>query len=1778
MMNKILLIFTFTIFLLLQGCIASPKSSRNSGTSSSTTTTTVDPTFTSDQMLYWFSTTSTTGTITINKNSTNTYYLRGKYIHNFLKSYDSSGVYFYNKQYCLIGSYTSSSYKQLRVRAIPMSTTNSKTNVTERMLRLDFSNSTDNTSSCQKTTIDSTAAADAAYSISSICSSCTTSSATTSKIALYFNNTSASTLTAVSSSSLSTASVLLNIDFSSSSTSDASTCTTSACSAKGFDCCIDGQCVMDGAIKSSVDTTSTAYTQACSDVSSNPLSFINYPNVFYVCSDTTHYASATVNSGCSTTSSSSSTTTSTTSTATALAYATALERVSAYLQDWKCLEEYKSTTTYTNCRTYSSGTTENSTSRTATAYAAIVLKLAKACGCTASDSEVSTKCPNWSIAPVYKNSTEIDANITDFYCYTPSVTSQVGTITNSNISVSARSAPHRFYSTTGKNYDDLSAITKSTSTSIIQEGSDFYYLDELNKSGPQNVSNNANAVLGRMVVDLSKAAPAQQVTVDIGTSYIISATSGYFTPCPLCAKDSWFKSFFAHPASSKGVGLQYSGYSTERDAYGYNDSLGNYEDTHFGRACYIPMTMIPLSHQKNSDLQTQRLNRLNTQAAYYINGYQKDWFGFNQGALIGSFDGVTWFAIGTGRRVTSTSSKLFLAFNAPFLDLATKTDTVVNIIPDTSNNTAASVDYDPDLSLKDSSQGTAATCQKFHQCENDSECITQLGWEYVCADVSQYKTAWPIYNTAATELAGQENISTLFDILKSTISTTYTKRCVYRGAGAPCKRDYTNGFSNDTYKKLFTCAPNFYCASSTSTKFNDELVRSPNEMDNILYGYDANVLGRPLNYVTASKSLPAEVQSTISYNGVKSLGLTSTESQDLGMCRPGKSVTSNDISTPVAHMNADSNKRTDYISQIGGCNSSTTTATRVMNCPSLGSDLNYIDPDDDPTHLLAVEQNMCGGEARNSSGVSAFTSFEAASLLSLSSIQSPVLAQDACLRKAGSVCHTDLDCGPNIMHGAIASGLDLSYYGGTTAERNYWSESLICGQATATPTKSLTNYFTYSMTANRCCREIGNDFTMMTQGSKTLITDQNTTDASLVTSKFTHLDPKATNRYSRYSVSNTAQNDSDTIPKIQTTREPTENQWRVINETGNLTCCGGGWVRKFADGTHTWPVGNRLSIDSSNFSCLNYRSPLPDSTFPTSTAGKALFYKTSSDVSTSKYLSYNSYQKDYEFFCKYVSVNGCFQIPYQDSSNFTILAPQEYLAGDTVSDLYSSDSLSTTAASYSDLSGTIYSRMDTSPTVDPFASDYSLSAHRLSVDYPYPPTVYMYPSGIDQYDSNSYLFFGSQDTDYSVTFYLPAYIGWDGKDGTPSQTKNFIKHVYIKYFYSSGNPRIQDITDSVATASDCKAAADYSSPSDLPGDYLNGTSQATLSTSAKWCIGIGTKTSNRPVVIVRADTDSSGTYGAWSYAGVMIDFVPLEYHRKVAEGLGNYAEPGNPAYYLTKLGRLDLLGIPQITYEPLYCNNDQNKLVPGIFNTSITTRAQFTTSGLTYNTFDPISSYNDDDSSSVSENSGYGNYEKKFTYANQVNHDPVFSSHDFTCCTELGLEPKKGTAACCSGYSKTSGSKSICALPPGTDINVYFNKFVSSEGVGSSQPGGGLVAKYTLDTDSDGVDDISATEAEKNIDFNPFTGEPKHRDSTFQKLYYLGVAYCSSGKVQTGAAFGAFPEEPFSGSYSSGTSTSTITFITSIVDSILDYDTNNTTVGKIMFDQGYRWNHHYYCQ
>lgn len=1730
------ILFILVTTLVLQGCIANSPATKKKTTTAAATTSNgaTTPTFASDEALYWFTSLKVTGTMTINQNSESIVYLRGSNVHSFLLSTDSvtNLPYYQNqKSFCMVANF-GASYKQLRLRAVPISISNYTTKSVERLFRVDVPSRAENFSTCGTATVDGIAAGAAAYSLAEICPSCLgTTQLTSSSLKLFQSDIAASSMAQIATTKITFSSIALKVDLASNSSSNGSSCSNSSCEAKGFDCCIEGQCVKDASQKS-MASSDPQYSQAMSEYNANPLSFINFPNIFNICTNINHNPPVT-----------------TTPTETPLS--TAELRVAAYLADYKCVNEVVTLGTYSLCLPGAGQTDYNNTKK----------KLAIACGCptTYTDDERVIKCPDWGVRPLYKSSVETVANIVDFYCYTPVPENPIGPITNLNVSVSGRMAPHRFYSTAGTNYDSLTGLAST----ITQEGDDFYYLDDANKTAPVNGSYNANSLMGRMNVGLSQTQPAKMIAVELGKTYILSATSGYFTPCSTCAKDSWFQSFTAHPATTRGNGLRSSGFSTSRDTYMANTTLGNYEDTHFGRACYLPVTMLPFSHKKEGTLQAQRLNRLKTQSAFYVNGYQKDWYGFNKGALIGSFDGVSWFAIGTGRRVSATTTKLYLAINSAFSDLADRTDTIVNIIPDISATVAAEYDFDPTLTITDAKQNSAGTCQESHQCSTDSDCVAQLGWEYTCADVSQYRSRWPLYDSNANELPNQEKVGTIFEILAGTTTIgNSSKRCVYRGAGAPCVRDFTalNGKFN---QKNLTCAPNFYCAALTTNRFNDEVVRSPNELDNIFYGMDTNVLGRPLKYVTASKTLDTVAITNIKNNGASdALGLTAAEVEDMGICRPGKSLST---TASIAHSNPDTARRTDYINQIASCNSTATGAARTDSCPAFGSDGDYLpynSTDPLPTYNKRI-QNSCGAEAKNSTTlISAFANIEGGSLAILSNITTPMMAADACLRRAGSICHTDLDCGPNKMHEDAASNMALSYFGGTDAEQSYWKESLICAQGTPVPALGTANYKTYKLSDNRCCREVGKDFTMFTAGPASIVPDNMGTNVALNTRLFSYSSPSANNRYSRYSSSPTALTTPSTIPTVEATISPFANQWKVINETGSANCCGGGWVRKFADGTHDWKVKNRLSLETSNFSCLNFRSPLASSDY--SRFGDAL-----------DSIFQSTYQREYEFFCKSPGQNGCMQILYRDISGYAVLPPKLYEPNSTENiepddtatvPSYATNAPYSASGAYNALPAYGYTRLDTMPVGDLESGSYTF---KMNADVPYQPFAYMFTQSppYDLYifpdgSKRSLPFFVDKTFDYGLHIYLPAYIPYYNGGGTVNPCSALlgitnpatpcaptIRAVYVKYVYEDESVEVVNITNlQVTDKATCDSVASYS-----------GTQQPAMQIARpaypqheSWCISANAKTQNRPMMSVKAYTGSGRD---WKVASVIIDFMPLERFKGTT-----VTTPGNAYYYLTKLSKLELIGIPQITYEPIYCNSDQTKLVPGIFTSSITTRSQFESASNSFtSSYDNILNYDEEGTSLTDNAAGVGNSLNKVTYANKLAHSAVFSSKDFSCCTPLGKETTSA-AKCCSATASTVNGVTTCKLPTGTDLNVYFNKFVSSEGVGDEQPGGGLITVGT------------ATE----IDFNQYTGEPKMRASTYIKLEELGRAYCLNGIVGNGGSFGQFPPEPYSG-YTTTTG-ATLTFPLSIVDSIIDAESGNANVGKFPFDNGYRWDNHYYCK
>lgn len=1680
--------YLLVILFLLAGCLPEGNVSRSNlnGSTDSTTGSTTDgtstttPTTTAALTFKYLG--STSQTISINSSNLNTANIIGTLVETFL----SDSTNFTSATYCLVSSYSLGGIKyELRTRVIPVSYYDFTALKTVRVFRVDFPDSTNSTTSCSGTLYGLDANGNliaesspfTSYAAGSVCPTCT-SPLTSTQVRFFKKNT---RLEEVSRASLKFSTFTVAINPNNSTTDNNTSCSNTSCQARGFQCCLDNQCVNDGSVKSAgVSQYPSLYATAEAEKLENPLAYLKYPQLYYICSTNTGTTTGTTTSG---------------------GYD---EDFAKKKKDYACIQNLKAQATITPfqaeilTKTYTASTdclTASSDSGEYYYYKNVVKRLYETCGCSKDTLDLSvTDCSPFDYQAVSFDGTEP----TEIRCIVQSSGTDT-TPLQSRVQMNSRSAPHRFFDTTG--------AEKTLSGTVVQEGSQFQYLDDA-KLVPSQSNFSMNAILGQMTVALDQALPAKTVNVQLDQVYLVSTVSGTYTPCPTCGKDSWLSSLSAYPYTTDGTGLQGLSLSTARDELSTYSSGGNYEDTIFGRACWLPPTMVPFSHSSKPTTQAQRLNRLQTQAALYANGYQRDWYGFNKGAVIGSFDGVTWFAVGRGRIVRSTSTKLYLAINAPFADLAVPSFHEINVQAYDGITKAPAVDYDPSFHVTDiSNQNLGGTCQASHMCATDTDCVTKLGWEYMCADVKEVRTQWPQFDANAGEVANTGTSSPTFDasgnvtvssapsidqiLAKKGFPTSTTKRCIYRGAGAPCVVNTTN-ITDLNRKKTLTCAPNFFCANvSSSGLFNGKVARYAAAVEEIpvarnhLFGKDANVLGRPLSYVsgTDTTALLSDIQNTIRENVAHNHSLGQSQA---GICRPGKAVPEISNRTFLAnpltqHQYADASKRTDFISQIGGCSSTTYSAYQEASCPVIGTDGNYemfataiVAADH---YLRARTQNVCGLQSLFSNvtlttnadsmlAYSPFRSIEAKTLPNQTVIEKS-LVRDACLRRAGQVCQTDLDCSPNKMHAEQTDVFSLSYFG-NQAEKNYYSEYLVCGQTAPKPIYGdSAAYKAYDLTKNRCCREVGNDLTTYTNYIPTASTEGVYDSASqglkMSLDSGTGItlpnDPK---RYSRLAtvenLGTTAtrpllssyQDRDNTTGVIQTdtfgTNALTPHQWKTLTEANSETCCGGGWIRKFADGTSDWKKTDRVSFDVTEFRCLNSRSVMltrpgeAEADYPT------LNQQALVDV-------------DEGYYCKdgTNTTGACAMYSFSDS--LTVTAP--------VADPFQVVSVSTRAPTYG------------SSNLEHYFSPISADANALTV-----------------------INYGTSGGRRNITLKIPSYIS--------------------ESFNPAGN-----------------VVMDPDSGADVMCAGSNGTilsldpSQdgAALGCAAGCCYQY-----DPTLRLLRVVASPALETGAFASRTVGVNFT--------ANAAGSSSaiartRPGTNAYYLKKFGRFELSGIPQVPLEPLFCNDNSSVMVGGIFNF---TQATSNRSNIATNAGGFLQSFLD----------GSGN-----PYVNHklLLNEPVFSPNDFKCCTPLG-KTAASQSKCCSGFgTSVNGSTNVtCKLPQRADLMVYFNRFVSNEGQGTDQPGGGLV----------------------ETDFEDTTGEPKLSSAVNQKISELGRAYCVSGKVRQGGAFGRYEPEP------QGPATNVSSRIYNIVDSTNDAGQNSNagstvTTGYTPFSNGFRWNHHLYC-
>lgn len=1767
---------------------------------------------------YWYDVGVKRASLTLDYNNNKNHYLFGTDLSTYLGQPAN-----FNSSYCLRVTFNTGAIasKPLLVRATPATTINYTTGKRIRYLRVNLASSQGNKEACKKPPLVSdgppAAVEPFAYNSSEVCPTCL-NIISSEQISLYKYESSSNALSGISTDKIPYGNLALRIDMNGNDAGNLPTCTDSACASEGFDCCVNGQCVNEGNVKSSaVQSDPDSFALAELEKIANPKWYLKYPEFYYICLEDPQ------NGG----------------NEDPLDPEDPISEAEAHLArmkaDYECVEEMKANSlespfhrdpinegidpsTYQKCDIQEC--VDEATCPDMN-YTNVMKRLYENCGCSETNlNDMTQHCPAYTYKLVYNEDALGNpvGDVTSVACVTPPSHDNQLPFQDLEVMVSSRSAPHRFFNKVGVELDPYDPASISGSTD--QEGEPFQYLDN-DGLIPLNGAFNMNSLMGQMNVSLSKARPAKKVDLEFDKVYYIAALEGTYTACPGCAKDSWFTNFSPYPTTNQGLGVRASGFTTSRDSWGTNSSFANYEDAIFGRACWLPPTMVPFGHSAKADARTQRLTRLKTQSALYVNGYQRDWFGFNKGALIGSFDGVTWFAIGKGRKVRATSDRLYLAINAPFADLASPTDHIVSVQEYDFITTAAEYDYHPEEEINSPFQNEAGLCQQFHTCETDSHCITKLGWEYSCVDVYQYTTKWPEFSPiGAEEIAGAAKTGGIAQFLQQgeLVPGSSSKRCVYRGAGAPCRIDNEN-VDDLNARRAVSCAPNFYCASVNSADFNKEVARYAAPLESVLdaknhyFGQDANMLGRPKDYITTSggSALPNDIKDALREN--IELIDPSSGGTNVGLCRPGKSLPSYSGSSgtnnwdQLAQDNSkDPQSRTDFISQISGCNSTLYTSMRYSSCPMLGEDGNYVHLSDeyvniapgtsfgdmlfsdreDVTKYYSSQQNMCGLEAIDKNVVnvyaqseeqlrskSAFRSIEARTLASSDVQIEPTFAQNACFRRAGSVCHTNYDCAPNYKHYEIIDLLHPDVFG-NTPERKYWEEYLECSQEKREPILTsdsspaqISAFNEYSLHNNRCGRPLGKDITLYTEDSPNA--DES---AGLRTDIYGGFQPNNPNRYSRYASSRPLVSDADLEgPARVSAKRPndptwqtgdpnilTKNQWRIIHDTAARTCSGGNWVRKFADGSNDW-TKNRLNLNVENFKCLNYKTPLMLTETPEE------YYLTETELS-----------KDRVNFCSDTGLGsaGCAQQRIPDSDSFTLVKPKLNDRGTTM-------------------------RIDTDPNTmeDLWASNEWSFMQFFAYDllqHEYGSSAQGLPAPVLEWDITR-AEIEDDDLARQVIFTrIPTFIPFEK-----------ISDIRIDMESPASNNALHAPNGSCRRL--CPGGtlqADGTCSGSTPADYLcsaAGTEWHGLceTTNVTWDdpnLGLGAPeedscyymyddtTRRLKVVYPQAEIDNDANYDNKQHS-LVIDFTApgtlLWEEQNAPGGAGitddtylahrRSSEPGNSLFYLEKLAKLEYIGIPQMTYEPIFCNDIYQKMVPGIFKNDIETATDFIDSPYTFtgNQTDLYWNANSSPSDYDPVNAWGEENLKKVADQKLLAHEQIFSDNEFKCCLPLGSQilETEGASLCCSGATKkvdgrdsASGEDEMrCALPSGADLNVYFNKFVSGEG---------LSDEYLENAQPLTVDD-----------FDPSTGAPitvgTKASGVLSKLMAIGEEVCASGKTTRGGAIAPYMPEPLANWKPANAD---IEPIRGIVDSPFDSGNNgNLPAGYSRFQEGFRWNHHIYC-
>ncbi len=792
------------------------------------------------------------------------------------------------------------------------------------------------------------------------------------------------------------------------------------------------------------------------------------------------------------------------------------------------------------------------------------------------------------LAPVRNTANEI----TDYQCIYPSPPlpappfSQVAYL-------SSKSVPVRFFNNAGV------AKSAPVSASDKQEGITFEYTSGDTKK-PNNISSYVgfNEIYGTISTATGSAKAPKEVNVVKGKTYDLYTEQGMFSSCANCGNDYYSTLNKILPITQFAGGILPLRTISSRTV---GDSIRS-DDFAFGRACFVPATMIPWSHRPQLTTTSQRMGREALQHFYFANGYQRDWYGFDYGAVIGSFDGVKWFAIGTKRRIKAESNKLFLAVNAYFGDQTIESTFNVTV------NDAVTNEYGALMPTSDRDTD-AADCQRYHSCNNDQDCAATLGYEYACASVGEINTSWPLFDDNGNELADASKEETRLTSILGLGSTG--KKCVYRGRGALCTPSYGSLGNNENIyfnKSLIgahhACSANTSCqtiytgGSTPVSAFNTRIARFGKSLKEIyadgsedLFGLGAKILGRPFSY-NGSETVRSELQAALNSNRVKA------------MCIPGRAPTSNTYETQ--NVSASTPEYVgDRVTNIGQTiRASEQSDPLYMNsCSTFDANKNYYYLTSPTTNQVT---NPIIGRHAATQNISANALIQVNTALktkgiNLDSIFKPVgttlstvsYLQNSCLRAPGASCFADQECAPNKIISDKAKQISSTDSAVTAIlnayEIKFWQEELICSQK---EDKASSNFDPKN---NRCCRDIGK-----------VISIANGNEANGISyDKVPAIDVNLNNvnRYSRVStvyqdVKDVASTNNLPNLKIQNaacvlgscpTTTTLTKQFKTFGAIASRTSCSESWVRSFNTGKHDWGGKSLQTFTLSSFKCLNWR-------------------------------------------------------------------------------------------------------------------------------------------------------------------------------------------------------------------------------------------------------------------------------------------------------------------------------------------------------------------------------------------------------------------------------------------------------------------------------------------------------------------------------------------------------------------------------------------------------------